>query len=282
MNFNNLDVFLNIIANKAAEMIVRKKDDGFQEFAKPDKKGHADYVTSVDLDIQNFLILRIKEEYPNAIIIAEEGDYLPTNIDPQGMVWSIDPIDGTGDFINGTPNVTLMISVQQQGIKGAIIINPFTTQYIQLASSGTHVSSGRRLQGYFDYRLYEINPKNKNIIGLDDVRNFAGTPVYDRTYLKGEENSEFSYYCTSGSYGDLVLKLVTGQVCAIALTATKVAPWDSLPGALIMERLGVKRFEHRGGGLWDKKDILVTNEYSNNPMTLLTLEETARDLGFVF
>ena len=62
-------------------------------------KGAADYVTNVDLAVQEHLKRRLAELFPRIGMIAEEkgGDLERT---PDGTYWILDPIDGTTNLIH--------------------------------------------------------------------------------------------------------------------------------------------------------------------------------------
>ena len=62
------------------------------------KSSRNDLVTNVDKEIEQFLISKIREQFPTHKIMGEEGfgDEL-TSMD--GYVWLIDPIDGTLNFV---------------------------------------------------------------------------------------------------------------------------------------------------------------------------------------
>lgn len=59
-------------------------------------KSQGNYVTSMDLQVEDFLVKRLQTVLPGAGFIAEESE-----AKPQKWNWVIDPIDGTGNFIYG-------------------------------------------------------------------------------------------------------------------------------------------------------------------------------------
>ena len=61
-------------------------------------KGTADFVTRVDMGVQEFLRPRLRELYPDVQFMSEEKDN--SGIDPRGRVWILDPIDGTTNLIH--------------------------------------------------------------------------------------------------------------------------------------------------------------------------------------
>lgn len=62
------------------------------------EKSQGNYLTSLDIEIESLLINALKNILPDAGIISEES---PAII--KDWNWIVDPIDGTGNFINGYP-----------------------------------------------------------------------------------------------------------------------------------------------------------------------------------
>lgn len=63
------------------------------EHAKVTVKGAADFVTNVDVAVQNFLTEKLKAAFPEIEMIAEEKENL--NLSKEKDYWILDPIDGT-------------------------------------------------------------------------------------------------------------------------------------------------------------------------------------------
>ena len=80
------------IARKAGEIILRA-----EAFRVEQKEGHANFVTSVDEEVQRYLITRLNELLPEACIIGEEQENAALTDAP---TWVIDPLDGTTNFIH--------------------------------------------------------------------------------------------------------------------------------------------------------------------------------------
>lgn len=65
-----------------------------------DSKGHQDWVTEADKNVEHLIRDRLSEEWPEDGIVGEEhGQTEGTS----GFRWVIDPIDGTANFVNGMP-----------------------------------------------------------------------------------------------------------------------------------------------------------------------------------
>ena len=79
-------------------------------------------VTDADHAADEYLRAEIAKRYPTHGIVSEETD--PTDESATDVVWVIDPLDGTSNFLNGLPLFGVLIAVLEQGIPvvGAIFI----------------------------------------------------------------------------------------------------------------------------------------------------------------
>lgn len=75
---------------------------------KPDHS----FVTAADVEIEALLRARIREAYPEHGILGEEDRPYSTDAE---YVWAIDPIDGTGSFVDGVPIWGISIGLLRYG-----------------------------------------------------------------------------------------------------------------------------------------------------------------------
>src|SRR5699024_6051430 len=97
---------------EAGELIRQKMDDPLVI----DTKANAnDLVTTIDRDTEAFLATNIKHTFPDHFILSEEGfgDNLSTL---DGVVWIIDPIDGTINFVNQKRNFAISVGIFVDGV----------------------------------------------------------------------------------------------------------------------------------------------------------------------
>ncbi len=78
------------------------------------KERLTDLVTEVDTGIEMLYRMWINRFFPSHRIIGEEG--FKSSFNEQDIVWYIDPIDGTNNFIKGRQEVTLHLSCLQDGV----------------------------------------------------------------------------------------------------------------------------------------------------------------------
>lgn len=130
------DVILPRYRNLAAHEVVEKAAD--------------ELVTIADRESEERLSEGLAKLLPEARIVGEEA----CAVDPallnglgDGLVWIIDPIDGTGNFAAGRPPFGVMIALAEGGVAIAgWILDPLTGRLCHAARGrGAHVD-GERLQ----------------------------------------------------------------------------------------------------------------------------------------
>ena len=93
--------------------IVRKSGDIVREhWAKPSNvrhKGRIDLVTQTDLAVEAFLKEKLADLVPGAAFMAEESS--ESEKEPDGLCWSIDPVDGTTNFVHRIPQVATSVAL---------------------------------------------------------------------------------------------------------------------------------------------------------------------------
>ncbi|MGN1115401.1 MAG: inositol monophosphatase family protein [Candidatus Ornithomonoglobus sp.] len=90
-------------------------------------KGLADFVTKVDMGVQEFLRPRLAELYPEVQFMSEEKDN--SDIDFGGKVWVLDPIDGTTNLIHDYKMSAVSLGMVDNGIPVmGVVYNPFTEE----------------------------------------------------------------------------------------------------------------------------------------------------------
>lgn len=80
------------------------------------KTSAADLVTQKDKEIEQFFIDRIATNYPEHFLLGEEGLASDQEYDPnQEIVWIVDPIDGTTNFVHQKRNFAISVGIYEYG-----------------------------------------------------------------------------------------------------------------------------------------------------------------------
>src|SRR3954463_16509711 len=76
----------------------------------PDFKGHQDFLTATDAEVEELISRRLRETFPNDEFFGEEGGGTF-----ERDVWVVDPIDGTANFARGIPHFAISIAFVRDG-----------------------------------------------------------------------------------------------------------------------------------------------------------------------
>ena len=107
-------------------------------------KGLQDWVSNADKSVEHQLRAALMDTYPDDSIVGEEhGDVTGTS----GFTWVIDPIDGTTNFVNGTPGWCVVLAcVQNDQTVCAVICDPVGNETFEGVRGQGATVNGRRMQ----------------------------------------------------------------------------------------------------------------------------------------
>jgi myo-inositol-1(or 4)-monophosphatase len=203
--------------------------DSFSETLNIQTKSNPnDLVTNIDKEIEQFFINKIRNTFPNHRILGEEGfgDEV-SKLD--GVVWIIDPIDGTMNFIHQQRNFAISLGVFENGIGKIGIIYDVAHNELYHAISG---------KGAFMNNT-ELPPLSKvtvkeSIIALNATWVMENHRIDHNLLIPLVRDAR-----GTRSYGTAALEMVfvaTGRVDAYI--SMRLSPWDVAAGSVIIEELG--------------------------------------------
>lgn len=106
-------------------------------------KGLQDWVSNADKSVENQLRAALVDTWPDDSIIGEEhGNVTGTS----GYTWVIDPIDGTTNFVNGTPGWCVVLACVKDGrVVCSVVSDPVSKEtFTALRGKGAELN-GRSL-----------------------------------------------------------------------------------------------------------------------------------------
>ena len=115
---------------------------------KPDAQGKDstnDPVSEVDREVEALVRARVAERFPSHGVIGEEVDTHPDAA--VEVLWVIDPIDGTANFINGFPLFVVSIGVLHLGVPVAAAIWCASTHLLGAGVYHAHAGATLHLDG---------------------------------------------------------------------------------------------------------------------------------------
>ena len=105
-------------------------------------KGAGDYVTVVDRAAEAAAVAVLHDAEPSIGVLAEERGGEVTD-----RMWVIDPLDGTTNFLRGSPEVGVSVALVEEGVPiVGVVTAPLTGgHWSALAGEGAFDAAGRRL-----------------------------------------------------------------------------------------------------------------------------------------
>ncbi len=183
-----------------------------------------DLVTSVDKQVQDFMVSRILETYPDDAILAEENNVRHNVFD--GQVWVIDPIDGTVNFIVQGEHFTILLAYFHEGVGQFGLIYDVMSDSLLVGGPDFPVTfQGKNVSSYQD------KPLEESLLGVNGAM-FASNAHGLRDLA--EQTLGVRIYGGSGLSMSMVLR---GQLLGYF---SYLYPWDYAAGAIIGQALGYR------------------------------------------
>ncbi len=217
-----------LIAEVAADKILPR----FRQLSKSDidDKGGGDPVTIADIEAEQALTPRLMALVPGSRVIGEEAVHenpkLLDDLADDDPLWIVDPVDGTKNFTNGSPNFVVIVALLKARQTVAGWIYQPTEEKMTVAEKGAGAHEG-------DRRLFTSDTTE-----LRDMRAaiHTGNIVKERRPLLNERAEIFAsnqpLYCA----GMVYQQLARGDLDCSFFGRTK--PWDHAAGALILAEAG--------------------------------------------
>ncbi|WP_226913241.1 inositol monophosphatase family protein [Gephyromycinifex aptenodytis] len=187
------------------------------------EKSPGDLVTVADREAEELITAALLADDPSVLIVGEEA----TAADP-GLLdrladaehaYTVDPVDGTKNFVNGSPDHAVMIAELRHG-------EPVRAWILQPAHDLTFVSE----KGAGVYRNGEPLPMLTPVTDAAELRIATSRPRLEGQH--GEVNVRGTYWSCGIDYPWLA------QGGVDALHYTRALPWDHAPGLLLLSELG--------------------------------------------
>ena len=131
---------IGVSAARAAGNIILQGFERLDTIAINEKQ-HNDYVTEIDISAEEAIIQTIHKAHPHHGILAEESGQIAN----ENIVWIIDPLDGTRNFLHGFPHFCVSIAVEEnKKITQAIIYDPIRDELFTASRGrGAHLNNRR-------------------------------------------------------------------------------------------------------------------------------------------
>jgi fructose-1,6-bisphosphatase/inositol monophosphatase family enzyme len=196
------------------------------------KSSETDYVTVADRAAEEELAKHLTALVPGSVMVGEEAvaadPGLLAAIDGDAPVWIVDPIDGTHNFVSGSPRFTTLVALAHRGRLLASWTYAPVMDLMAVATAGGGA--------YVDGQRVRVRPVEPTLRHLD-------VSVSPPIWWKPSERAGFhelsrhgvalSFFDTSGLE---YIQLASGRRTAMVLTWE--LPWDHAAGLLLHAEAG--------------------------------------------
>jgi myo-inositol-1(or 4)-monophosphatase len=207
----------------------------FHQHVKIEYKGDVDLVTVADRKSEVLILERIRRDFPDHDVMAEEGARIETGSDHK---WYVDPLDGTTNFAHGYPVFCVSLAVEHKGQRIAGVVYDPTRDEMFAAEKG----SGAQLNG----RPIRVSSTAR----LSECLVATGFPSHKRHQ---NPNIYFYHQLTLRSHGVRRAGSAALDLCNVAsgrfdgFWEFNLNPWDTAAGVLMVEEAGGRVTDFSGG-----------------------------------
>lgn len=123
------------LSQQVSPIVMSYYKSGFEVMNKSDDSP----VTSADLAANDLIVKTLKELTPQILIVSEEEESIPVQERLENdWIWSIDPLDGTKEFIAGNGEFSINIALICKGdpVLGFVILPSFNTFFYAVKNEG--------------------------------------------------------------------------------------------------------------------------------------------------
>ncbi|GAB0108534.1 inositol monophosphatase family protein [Nocardia sp. JMUB6875] len=196
-------------------------------------KGDRDFVTELDVLIQDTLRAHLRSATPEIEFLGEEGFSARVDSVFAEYLWVLDPIDGTSNFIHGLPLCAVSLALVRDGVPVVGVVGaPFLTLEYYAATGHGAALNGKPIRGG------EAESLSSAIVSIGDysVGPEAAEKNKTRLAVTAALASEVERVRMFGSAALDLVWVAEGRIDACVLLSNK--PWDTAAGVVIARESG--------------------------------------------
>ena len=231
-------------ALRGAEAILRADHGARHRGEAPsEEKAAGDYVTEVDRESERTIVEHLLGGAPEIPVVGEEGGGTPSD-----RYWSVDPLDGTTNFLHGLPFVGVSVALIDEG---SPVIGVVHAPFLDLTWTAVRGGGAHR-----DGQPIHVasRPAARAVVGTGfPFRRKDLLPRYLRTMTSALERFE-----DLRRPGAAALDLAwVAEGAFDGFFELALGPWDVAAGGLLIREAGGIVTDWEGGDDWLRGDILA-------------------------
>ncbi len=244
------------LAIDAGKILLEEKSNGLKVIRKEKKE----LVSHLDLVVQDFLIQGLNEEFKDISILSEEQKNKDTHTE---AFWSIDPIDGTHNFIAGLKSYGISLAyIENDVILLGVIYLPETNDLYYATLGGGAFCNQTRIF------CSDVSSLEKSIVAYDNQFYLKDNSI---NLFNALIDSTFTMRISGCSVLDACL-VSHGFLSARVYNSTKLC--DVAAGLLIVKESGgyVSNFKGEEIDLSNPSDVIISGKYIHSELISLCMD----------
>lgn len=250
MMINHKDICLNVceIAKKVGAFIAAERENfsvGMVEI-----KGHQNFVSHVDKQAERMCVSLLGELLPEAGYITEEQTIEQTKAP---LMWVVDPLDGTTNFIHGLPPYCVSIALMNGGeVVVGVIYEVHADECFYAWKGSKAYMNGREIRVSECTKMCDALVSMGFAYDMDDtINDFLRQTEYVQLHTHGVRRL--------GSAAANLAYVACGRFDAFS--QINLSPWDVAAGVLIVKAAGGVVTDLKGGNNYVfGREVITTNK----------------------
>jgi myo-inositol-1(or 4)-monophosphatase len=235
----------------SATAIAREAAALINDFARQrigfELKGDHDLVTAADKASEKLIVERLKKQFPDHSIVAEEGGGQQAASD---YTWYVDPLDGTTNFAHGFPVYNISIGLEKgRELIAGVVYDPTRDEMF----------SAERGSGAF------LNSERIHVSKTATIENSLVATGFPSRRRHQNVNVHFYYQLAMLSHGVRRAGAAAIDLCYVgcgrldAFWEFGLNPWDMAAGIVIVDEAGGKTTDMFGKSAGIRSPHLLTS-----------------------
>jgi fructose-1,6-bisphosphatase/inositol monophosphatase family enzyme len=201
-----------------AEKVINPRFRSLSDDQISEKSSPGDLVTVADREAELLITRALQEAYPDALVLGEEASFgdetLIDRFRAAGHAFTVDPVDGTKNFVAGSPDHAVMAAELRDG--------EVVRSWIWQPQHGVAFVAERGAGAWRNGERLVRPPVGGLPRGVTSRRRWIGRS------LGGLPPLELTWVCCGVDYP----QMVEGGADYVVYSGTR--PWDHAPGALLL------------------------------------------------
>ncbi len=249
--------------------------DMMGRYGKADHKGERDMVTAADRRSESAVVSVIREAFPEHGILTEETGLLGASAPGAAAetMWLVDPLDGTTNYCHAFPffGVSVACMRAQQVVAGAVYC-PISDEMFLAGLGQGALLNGRPIH------VSDTSALADSMLATGFPYDIKSDPLYNFDNLIMMENRVQAVRRLGAAAIDLAY-VACGRLDSY--WESKLAPWDTAAGTLLVTEAGGRISDLRGGRFDPFKGEVVASNPNIHEQVLDILTSPKLDMSLV-